>query len=118
MRNGAGASIFVRVPTAARPPAPVPQPLRRMSDQGPNSTDHLEEAGEMVWEAMQTLERAQRVLFRAGDCYVAQVWGDGVRTVIEMGERITEPSGDLMSLHIEIGRLAKKDPGRGSASAD
>ena len=82
-----------------------------MPDRDPSSTDHLEEAGEMVWEAMQTLERAQRVLFRAGDCYVTQVWGDGVRTVIEIGERITELSGDLMSLHIEIGRLAKKDPG-------
>jgi hypothetical protein len=83
-----------------------------MPDRDPSSTDHLEQAGEMVWEAMQTLEHAQRVLFRAGDCYVAQVWGDGVRTVIDIGERITELSGDLMSVHIEIGRLAKKDPGR------
>jgi|GEM_PF-1251146 len=82
-----------------------------MAEQDPRSTDHLEQAGEMVWEAMQTLERAQRVLFRAGDCYVAQVWGDGVRGVIEIGERITELSGDLMSVHIEIGRLAKRDPG-------
>jgi hypothetical protein len=83
-----------------------------MPDPTPDSTDHLEEAGVLVWEAMQTLERAQRTLFRAGDHYVGQVWGDGVRTVIEIGERITELSGDLTSVHIEIARLAKKDRGR------
>lgn len=83
-----------------------------MSERDPNSTDHLELAGEMVWEAMQTLERAQRVLFHAGDCYVGQVWGDGVRAVIDIGERITELSGDLTSVHIEIGRLARRDRGR------
>lgn len=83
-----------------------------MPEPTPDSTDHLEEAGVLVWEAMQTLERAQRTLFRAGDCYVGQVWGDGVRTVIEIGERITELSGDLTSVHIEIARLAKKDRGR------
>lgn len=83
-----------------------------MAEPDPPSTDHLELASEMVWEAMQTLERAQRVLFRAGDCYVVQVWGDGVRTVIDIGERITELSGDLTSLHIEIERLARRDRGR------
>lgn len=83
-----------------------------MPEPDPHSTDHLELASEMVWEAMHTLERAQRVLFRAGDCYVAQVWGDGVRAVIDLGERITEMSGDLTSLHIEIGRLARRDRGR------
>ena len=84
-----------------------------MPDRDPNSTDHLEEAGEMVWEAMQTLERAQRVLFRAGDCYVAQVWGDGVRTVIEMTERMADIAGELSTSHIEIGRLVKTDAARG-----
>jgi hypothetical protein len=76
--------------------------------------DHLEHAREMLWDALQTLEGAQRVMFKAGDRYVAEVWGDGVRAVLELTERITDLSGDLTKVHIEIGRLTKKDRLRGS----
>jgi hypothetical protein len=74
----------------------------------PTANDHLEQAREMVWEAIQTLESAQRVMFRAGDRYVAEVWGDGVRAILDLTEKITDSSGDLTKVHIEIGRLARR----------
>jgi len=77
--------------------------------QDASAHDHLEHAREMMWDAIQVLEEAQRVMFKAGDRYVAEVWGDGVRTVLELTERITDLSGDLTKVHIEIGRLTKKD---------
>jgi hypothetical protein len=82
-----------------------------MADQ-PEAREHLEQARELVWDAVQRLEEAQRVLFHAGDCYVGQVWGDGVRQVIEITERMADLSGDVTSIHIEIGRLQKKDKQR------
>ena len=81
-----------------------------MSD--PSSLDHLEEARGVVWEALQLLEQAQQVLFRVGDRYVKEVWGDGVRAVIEVTERITTISGDLSRIPIEIDRLALRDKER------
>jgi hypothetical protein len=84
-----------------------------MADQ-PEAREHLEQARELVWDAVQRLEEAQRVLFHAGDCYVGQVWGDGVRQVIEITERMADLSGDVTSIHIEIGRLQKKDKQRPS----
>jgi hypothetical protein len=84
-----------------------------MPNREPTSTERLEEARVIVWEALGRLEDAQRVLFHAGDHYVGQVWGDGVRAVLEIAERITELSGNLTAIHIEIGRLAKRDGGRG-----
>lgn len=83
-----------------------------MSDQNPTSQDHLEHARDLVWDALQMLEQAQRVLFRAGDCYVEQVWGRGVRSVLDLTERLTDLSGDLSAAHIEIGRLVRTDRGR------
>lgn len=83
-----------------------------MSDADLSSTEHLEEARRMVWDALQLLEDAQRVLFRAGDRYVAEVWGDGVRSVIEVAERITGIAGDLTRVPIEIDRLAARDRDR------
>ncbi len=83
-----------------------------MPDRERTSVDHLEHARELVWEALQSMEEAQRVMFRAGDCYVSQVWGDGVRTVIEMTERMADIAGDLSTSHIEIGRLVKTDTAR------
>jgi hypothetical protein len=83
-----------------------------MPDRERTSVDHLEHARELVWEALQSMEEAQRVMFRAGDCYVGQVWGDGVRTVIEMTERMADIAGDLSTSHIEIGRLVKTDTAR------
>ena len=80
-----------------------------MSDEDHPSLDHLEQARGIVWEALQLLEDAQRVLFRAGDRYVCEVWGDGVRSVIEITERITTISGDLTRVPIEIDRLAARD---------
>ena len=77
------------------------------------SLEHLEQARELVWEAMQAMEEAQRVMFKAGDCYVTQVWGDGVRTVIEMTDHMADIAGDLSTAHIEIGRLARNDGARG-----
>ncbi|HEX8362212.1 MAG TPA: hypothetical protein VF613_18995 [Longimicrobium sp.] len=77
------------------------------------SLEHLEQARELVWEAMQAMEEAQRVMFRAGDCYVSQVWGDGVRTVIDLTDRMADIAGDLSTSHIEIGRLARTDTARG-----
>ena len=76
------------------------------------SLDHLEHAREIVCDALQQLEEAQRVLFRAGDCYVSQVWGDGVRSVIEVTERITTIAGDLSRIPIEIDRIAARDRDR------
>ena len=83
-----------------------------MPDRERTSVDHLEHARELVWEALQSMEEAQRIMFRAGDCYVGQVWGDGVRTVIEMTERMADIAGDLSTSHIEIGRLVKTDTAR------
>ena len=83
-----------------------------MPDRELTSVEHLEQAGDLVWEALQSMEEAQRVMFRAGDCYVSQVWGDGVRTVIEMTERMADIAGDLSTSHIEIGRLVKTDAAR------
>lgn len=83
-----------------------------MAEQHPTAREYLEEAREMIWDAVQRLEEAQRVLFRAGDHYVREVWGDGVRTVIEITERMADLSGDVTSVHIEIGRLVKKDAAR------
>lgn len=83
-----------------------------MPDQDPTSLDHLEEARGIVWDALQRLEEAQRILFRAGDLYVGEVWGDGVRNVIEVTEHITSIAGDLTRIPIEIDRLASRDRGR------
>jgi hypothetical protein len=83
-----------------------------MPERERTSVDHLEHARELVWEALQSMEEAQRVMFKAGDCYVGQVWGDGVRTVIEMTERMADIAGDLSTSHIEIGRLVKTDTAR------
>jgi hypothetical protein len=83
-----------------------------MPDRERTSVDHLEHARELVWEALQSMEEAQRIMFKAGDCYVSQVWGDGVRTVIEMTERMADIAGDLSTSHIEIGRLVKTDTAR------
>jgi hypothetical protein len=83
-----------------------------MSDREQTSEEHLEHARELVWDAMQLIEKAQRVLFKAGDCYVGQVWGDGVRSVLELTERMTEMTGELSAAHIDIGRLTRKDRGR------
>jgi len=85
-----------------------------MAEQNLSAQEHLEHAREMLWDAIQALEDMQRVMFKAGDRYVAEVWGDGVRTVLDLTERITDLSGDLTKVHIEIGRLAKKDRARGS----
>lgn len=83
-----------------------------MPERERTSVDHLEHARDLVWEALQSMEEAQRVMFKAGDCYVSQVWGDGVRTVIEMTERMADIAGDLSTSHIEIGRLVKTDSAR------
>jgi len=80
-----------------------------MSHEDSSSLDRLEQARGVVWEALQLLEEAQRVLFHAGDCYVGEVWGDGVRAVIDITERITTISGDLSRIPIEIDRLAARD---------
>jgi len=85
-----------------------------MPEPEPSAHDHLEHARDMLWDAIQVLEEAQRVMFKAGDRYVAEVWGDGVRTVLDLTERITDLSGDLTKVHIEIGRLTRKDRQRGS----
>lgn len=74
-----------------------------------SSVEHLEEAREIIWDALQMLEHAQRVLFRAGDCYVTRVWGDGVRRVIEVTERMADLNGDLTAINIELGRLSRTD---------
>lgn len=83
-----------------------------MAEAEPQATEHLEAARDLVWEALQILEQAQRVMFKAGDRYVAQVWGDGVRAVLEVTERMADLSGDLSSVHIDVGKLCKKDIAR------
>ena len=83
-----------------------------MAAREPDAHDHLERARELVWDAIQKLEEAQRVLFKAGDCYVAQVYGDGVRNVIEVTETMADLSGDLTQCQIEIGKIGKRDKGR------
>jgi hypothetical protein len=83
-----------------------------MADQNLTGHEHLEKAREMIWDAVQVLEEAQRVLFRAGDCYVAEVWGDGVRAVLDVTENMAELAGDITAVHIEIGKLAKRDRAR------
>jgi hypothetical protein len=83
-----------------------------MPDPQPTAREYLEQARELVWEAVERLEEAQRVLFRAGDRYVGQVWGDGVREVIEITERMADLSGDVTATHIAIGRLGKRDANR------
>jgi hypothetical protein len=85
-----------------------------MADSEPTSIQHLEAARELVWEAVQKLEEAQRVLFRAGDTYVAEVWGDGVRAVIEVTERMADLCGDLSSVEMEINRVGRRDKARGT----
>jgi hypothetical protein len=85
-----------------------------MAEQNLSAHEHLEHAREMLWDAIQVLEDTQRVMFKAGDRYVAEVWGDGVRTVLDLTERITDLSGDLTKVHIEIGRLTRKDRARGA----
>jgi hypothetical protein len=89
-----------------------------MPDPHPTAMEHLEQARELLWETIQMLEKTQRVLFKAGDRYVAEVWGDGVRAILEVTERITDLSGDLMSVHIEIGHIARSDRGRPAADGD
>lgn len=80
----------------------------------PDATvQHLEQARDLVWEALQRFEEAQRALFRAGDRYVAEVHGDGVRSVLEVTERMADLSGELSAVHIEIGRLRKRHQERG-----
>lgn len=83
-----------------------------MAEPDRTSLERLEEARALVWDALGLLEEAQRVLFRAGDAYVGQVWGDGVRTVIEVAERITTIAGDLTRVPIEIDRLSTRDRDR------
>ena len=83
-----------------------------MPDQDPGSVEHLENAREVIWDALQMLEDAQRILFRAGDQYVGEVWGDGVRRVIEITERMSDVAGHLTAVHIDIGRLVRTDRGR------
>lgn len=86
-----------------------------MPDPQPTARDYLEEARELVWEAVERLEEAQRVLFRAGDQYVSQVWGDGVREVIDITERMADLSGDVTATQIAIGKLGKRDANRDTA---
>lgn len=107
--HGAAEAAFS--PTAGEPSTRAA--LERMAEPQPTAREYLEEARELVWEAIQKLEEAQRVLFRAGDHYVGQVWGDGVRAVIEITERMADLSGDVTATHIEIGRLDKRDASRG-----
>lgn len=83
-----------------------------MPDRNTDAHEHLERARELVWDALQKLEEAQRVLFRAGDCYVAQVNGDDVRHVIEVTENMADLAGDLTQCHIEIGKIGKRERGR------
>ncbi len=83
-----------------------------MPDRDPASIEHLEQARDVLWEAMRMIEDSQRIQYRAGDCYVGEVWGDGVRAVLEISERITDLCGDLSAAHIEIGRMVKRDRAR------
>ncbi|HEX5726560.1 MAG TPA: hypothetical protein VFX98_13885 [Longimicrobiaceae bacterium] len=83
-----------------------------MAESESTALEHLEHAARLVWDAVQLFEEAQRVLFKAGDRYVAEVWGDGVRSVLEVTERMADLSGDLTAAHIDIGRLARRDRAR------
>jgi hypothetical protein len=83
-----------------------------MAEPQPTAHEHLERAREMLWDAIQALEETQRVMFKAGDRYVAEVWGDGVRAVLELTEKMADLAGDLTKVHIEMGRLTKRDRGR------
>lgn len=83
-----------------------------MADPQPTGHEHVEHAREMIWDAVQMLEEAQRVLFRAGDSYVADVWGDGVRSVLDITESMAEIAGEITAVHIELGKLAKRDRAR------
>ena len=83
-----------------------------MPEPQPDAAEHLEVAREMVWEALQLLEAAQRIVFRAGDRYVEAVWGAGVRSVIDVTESMAEASGDLSAIHIELGKMAQRHPPR------
>jgi hypothetical protein len=74
-----------------------------------SSLPTLEQARELVWAGLEQIEEAQRVLFRAGDCYVREVWGDGVRAIIDTAERLTAVCGDLTAASSEIDRLARRD---------
>jgi hypothetical protein len=78
-----------------------------------SAPEHLEKAREIIWEAVDMLEEAQRVLFKAGDRYVGQVWGDGVRSILDITEEMSELAGDITAVHIEIGKLSKRDQARG-----
>ncbi len=80
-----------------------------MPDRDPPSIEHLEQARDVLWEALRMVEDSQRILYRAGDCYVAEVWGEGVRGVLDITERITDLCGDLSAVHIEIGRMVRRD---------
>jgi hypothetical protein len=80
-----------------------------MPDPQTPAAAHLEQAREAVWEALRLLEEAQRIVFHAGDCYVGDVWGAGVRSVIDVTESMAEVSGDLSALHIELGKMVQRD---------
>ena len=84
-----------------------------MSNPQVPSLQNLEEARELVWSGLQQIEDAQRVLFRAGDCYVGEVWGDGVRAIIDAAERLTSVCGELSAASSDIDRLARRDRERG-----
>jgi hypothetical protein len=73
--------------------------------------ESLERARELIWQAMASVEESQRVLFRAGDDYVARVHGSGVRSVLDLTERLSEVAGELSHLHIEVGKLRRRDAG-------
>jgi hypothetical protein len=88
-----------------------------MADPNTDPAEHLERARELVWDAIERLEEAQRVLFKVGDCYVAQVYGDGVRNVIEVTENMADLAGDLTQCHIEIGKIGKRPRGHDWKSA-
>jgi hypothetical protein len=75
---------------------------------------NLERARELIADSIDRMEEAQRVLFHAGDAYVARVQGSGVRSVLDLTERMAEVAGELSHLHIEVGKLARRegaDPG-------
>lgn len=88
-----------------------------MPQSDPSAAEHLEEAREAVWEALQLLEAAQRIVFRAGDRYVGDVWGPGVRSVIDVTESMAEVSGDLSALHIELGKMVQRDRARSAGGS-
>ncbi|HEU0015488.1 MAG TPA: hypothetical protein VFQ45_17530 [Longimicrobium sp.] len=83
-----------------------------MAEADREAGEHLEQARTMIWDAVQLLEDAQRVLFKAGDRYVAQVWGDGVRAVLDVTERMSDLCGELTSVQSEVVRIGRRDRGR------